>query len=293
MKKINVGDIVSRPSHGGDILFKVAEIVEENGKYRAILRGLDIRLYADAPIDDLEIKKPSEISNQRKDYIKKNSDCLRRIFERRVVEKKKMIYRRSDKSDKVDDEENFFELPGTVLHFDGDKDYLELCMTTYKQLNIKANGFHVPESKQPEIIEEYLKQYTPDIVVITGHDGLIRAKGDYRNINNYRNSKYFIESVRRARSFEPGRDDLIVIAGACQSYYEAIIDAGANFASSPQRVLIHAFDPVFIVEKLAYTSIYDTLSVHNIIENTITGVEGLGGVDTRGRLRLGFPKSPY
>ncbi len=27
-------------------------------------------------------------------------------------------------------------------------------------------------------------------------------------------------------------------AGACQSYFEALISAGANFASSPARILI-------------------------------------------------------
>ena len=102
-----------------------------------------------------------------------------------------------------------------------------------------------------------------------------------------------MESVRRARKFEPGRDDLIIFAGACQSHYEAIIEAGANFASSPQRIFIHAFDPVFIVEKLAYTSIYDVIAIKDIINNTITGIEGVGGIETRGRLRMGYPKSPY
>lgn len=34
---------------------------------------------------------------------------------------------------------------------------------------------------------------------------------------------------------------LVIFAGACQSYFEAIISAGANFASSPARILIDFF----------------------------------------------------
>ena len=33
---------------------------------------------------------------------------------------------------------------------------------------------------------------------------------------------------------------LIIVAGACQSHFEALLQAGANFASSPGSVLIHA-----------------------------------------------------
>ena len=102
-----------------------------------------------------------------------------------------------------------------------------------------------------------------------------------------------MEAVIKAREYEPNRDDLIIFAGACQSHYEALIDAGANFASSPGRVLIHAFDPVFLAEKLAYTSIFDALSLRDILSNTITGTEGVGGIETRGCLRLGYPKGSY
>jgi spore coat assembly protein len=86
---------------------------------------------------------------------------------------------------------------------------------------------------------------------------------------------------------------LVIFAGACQSHYEAILAAGANFASSPQRILIHAFDPVFVVEKIAYSNIHEVLSINDIIDNTITGMDGIGGIETRGRLRVGYPKSPY
>lgn len=293
--QIEVGDIVGRLSHGSDILFKVTDIKEINQEKSVILKGLDVRLFADAPFHDLVKKSPSEISKLRQEFIKKNCDCMRRIFERRVEDRSRVFFRGEISPGGMmrADSPEHFELPGTVLHLDGDKDYLELCKTTYSQLNITAYGHHVEEEKQPEVIMRYLKEYTPDILVLTGHDGLLKNITDYRDINSYRNSKFFVESVRKAREFEPGRDDLIVFAGACQSHYESLIAAGANFASSPKRVLIHAFDPVFIVEKLAYSSIYDTLTVQDIIANTITGLDGVGGIETRGCLRLGFPKSPY
>ncbi|MGI6588077.1 MAG: sporulation peptidase YabG [Peptococcia bacterium] len=292
---LEIGDIVGRKSHGSDILFRITEIVNGAEEEKALLRGLDVRLYADAPMRDLEKKTLSEISKYRQKYIKKNSDCLRRIFERRLEDKTRLFLRGGGNLKKAmrAEEVAHYEVPGEVLHLDGDKEYLQLCKTTYAQLNIKMNGFEVPEEKQPELVHEYLQKYTPNILVLTGHDGLLKEVTDFKNVRNYRNSAYFIEAVRKAREYEPGRDDLIIFAGACQSHYEALIAAGANFASSPQRVLIHAFDPVFIAEKLAYSSIYETLSVEDILNNTITGLDGVGGIETRGCLRLGYPKSPY
>lgn len=293
---IQVGDLVGRISHGSDVLFKVTELKTNGDEARALLRGVDVRLFADAPVNDLVKKSPSEISKMRQEYIKKNSDCMRRIFERRVEDKSRVFLRGRETVANLtrgSEEPDHFELPGTVLHLDGDKDYLELCKATYNQLSITVYGFPVDEEKQPEKVIGYLKEYKPDILVLTGHDGLTKNKPDFADINSYRNSRFFVEAVKKAREYEPGRDDLIIFAGACQSHYEALIMAGANFASSPQRILIHAFDPVFIVEKLAYGSIYDTISVQDIIKNTITGMDGVGGIETRGCLRLGFPKSPY
>ncbi|KJS82346.1 MAG: peptidase [Peptococcaceae bacterium BICA1-8] len=290
MSTIKVGDIVARISHGMDILFKVEEIIEHRGKAVALLRGLDLRLYADSPVADLEKKTPSEISAYRQAYIKQNSDMMKRIFQRRMQDREYFLSRGSTEKPVAVEH---FEIPGTVLHLDGDKEYLDLCKTTYSQLSIKAYGFHVPENKQAEQVVKYLIEYTPDILVMTGHDGIIKDRKDFSDINNYRYSKHFVQAVRRAREYEPGRDDLVIFAGACQSHYEALIEAGANFASSPQRVLIHAFDPVFIVEKIAYSSISEVLSLKDIINNTITGIEGVGGIESRGRFRMGYPKSPY
>lgn len=291
-----VGDIVGRISHDSDIFFKITELIEDGEQGpRAILRGLDVRLCADAPCSDLERKSAAEVSKYRQEYIKKNSDCLRRIFERRVEDQSRLYFREMNGYQNMmrGEEPAYFEIPGTVLHLDGDKEYLDLCKMTYLQLNIQVHGFEVAEEDQPKVVVEYLQEYRPNILVLTGHDGLQKGIKDFKEVNNYRNSCYFIEAVRKARAFDGDRDNLIIFAGACQSHYEALIAAGANFASSPQRVLIHAFDPVFIAEKLAYSSILETLNLESIINNTITGLDGVGGIETRGCLRLGYPKSPY
>ena len=54
MGKISIGDIVGRKSYQMDIFFKVVDIVGEGPQARALLKGLDVRLCADAPLADLE-----------------------------------------------------------------------------------------------------------------------------------------------------------------------------------------------------------------------------------------------
>src|SRR5699024_8268005 len=98
-----------------------------------------------------------------------------------------------------------------------------------------------------------------------------------------------VETVREARRVVPHLDQLIIFAGACQSHFESLIRAGANFASSPSRVNIHALDPVFIAAKIAYTPFMEKLNVWDALRNTMTGEKGLGGIETRGLLRTGMP----
>ncbi|MDU4131231.1 MAG: sporulation peptidase YabG, partial [Clostridium perfringens] len=138
-----------------------------------------------------------------------------------------------------------------------------------------------------------VKEYNPDIVVLTGHDGVLKDSKGMLDLNNYRNSKYFIESVKILRNYNSSYDELVIFAGACQSCYESILEAGANFASSPNRVLIHCLDPVLVCERVAYTRIDEIVSIKDVIENTITGIKGVGGLQTRGKYREGYPKSLY
>ena len=120
---------------------------------------------------------------------------------------------------------------------------------------------------------------------------MIKNGTRYRDIYNYRNSKHFIQTVKKARKYdEKHGDNLVIFAGACQSNYEQLIRAGANYASSPGRIMIHALDPVFIVEKIACSRIDVVVPIEEILDQTITGVKGIGGFETRGKFRWAMPK---
>ena len=293
-ERFQVGDFVTRTSHNKDVLFRIETMQMQNGKKQALLKGVDLRLCADAPLEDLVTPTAQEIHRYRQVYLKRNADLMRGMEKRHketvgsFLSRAKINYKKNECN-----QLEVFEIPGTVLHLDGDKEYLDLCLSTYRQLNIRATGFYVPECEQADRVKEYLMEFTPDILILTGHDGLLKGKKGFSNLDSYRNSRHFWRAVRKAREFEAGRDDLIIFAGACQSHYEALIRAGANFASSPRRVLIHAYDPVFIAEKVAFTPFNQMVPIKEALNDTVTGVDGVGGIETRGRLRIGYPKSPY
>lgn len=298
MDEIKPGDVVGRKSYNKDIIFKVIDIyrgIEEKDYCK--LKGIHYRLFADSPLEDLVKIDSGELAGRLREHTIKSSEQLNRIFARRERDREFVLGRavQHGHNNKAGNGNGVggFDVPGTVLHIDGDNDYLDLCLTTYRQLNIPANGYNIEEDQQSKMVEPLLKKHTPDLLVLTGHDGFIKGRKDFSDINNYYSSKFFVDSVKAARLYEKSRDDLVIFAGACQSHYEAILQAGANFASSPQRVMIHAYDPVFVVEKIAYTSIYDPISIKEIITGTITGFNGIGGMETRGKYRFGVPKSPY
>lgn len=166
-------------------------------------------------------------------------------------------------------------------------------MEVYEELLINAHGECVEESKQPDVILDLVKFYSPDIVVLTGHDSMSKNIYDYMDLSFYKNSKYFVESVKKLRRYEKNLDNLVIFAGACQSCYELLIEAGANFATSPKRVLVHCLDPVLVCSKVFNTSIDKTVRIDELLNETITGFNGIGGIQTRGKYREGFPKSFY
>lgn len=55
--------------------------------------------------------------------------------------------------------------------------------------------------------------------------GMIKSGDKYNDIYNYRNSKYFINSVIEARKFARPDKDIVIFAGACQSFFEAIMES--------------------------------------------------------------------
>ena len=72
-------------------------------------------------------------------------------------------------------------------------------------------------------------------------------------MTRYQNSINFVSAVQQVRLLYPDLDSLVIVAGACQSNYEELIKAGANFASSPKRINIHALDPAIIATCLAFS----------------------------------------
>ncbi len=288
METIKQGDIVARRSYQGDIFFKVMEVLfEDRGKAVAILKGLDVRLLADAPLSDLRRVQPKELRSYRENLLKRNADCFRRISQRQHLVRQQAVHEIAVN----DGDRDFFELPGKVLHLDGDPDYLEFCLSAYKQLGVIAEGVKVPEEKQSEQVGELIRRHSPDILVLTGHDALLKEALTLSDPASYRNTPYFLQAVKAARRLQPSRDELVIFAGACQSNFEAIIDAGANYASAPKRVLIHCLDPVFIAEAVAFTPVSQFIDLPELISSTITGKNGIGGVETRGKFRLGFPRA--
>lgn len=282
---IKVGDIVARKSYDYDILFKVHDIVVSNDGNRTIcLKGLSYRLLADAPESDI-VKMPMNKINEEM-----------RKFEKRLSKLAKVGGFRSMAGKLIPSREEYssYELPGKVLHIDGDNDYLSMSMKYYKEQGINATGKLVPEADQPKLIKSLLEVNNPDIVIITGHDSMLKQEGTGKDsTEGYRNSKYYIEAVKEARKYQQSLDELVIIAGACQSYYEGILSAGANFASSPARILIHALDPGMLSRQIAFTPIDKIPPIEDVLKGTMTGVKGIGGIQTRGKLRSGMPRSRY
>lgn len=254
----NIGDYVTRKSYDNDIIFKIVKIEDEI----YYLKGKSTRLCADALKEDLEL------SNE----IDENDEFLNKLEIPRL------------------ERDDYFYLPGKILHIDADKDYLNRCLEYYDKCNIIAAGILEKEQNMSENIKDWLSEYNPDIVVITGHDAYYKKRGNRDNLTSYKNSKYFVDSVKEARRHEKSHEKLVIIAGGCQSNYEELIKAGANFASSPKRVNIHALDPAIVAAKMSLSDINKDINLKIILENTKYGSSGIGGIITKGTMHIGYPR---
>lgn len=166
---------------------------------------------------------------------------------------------------------------GKILHLDGDKRYSEKSLRYYNKMGLNAIVKNIPEYRQPSVVYDLLVFYRPDILVITGHDGLIRKERNYYDIKNYKNSRYFIETVREAKRYEiENGKDIVIFAGACESYFEALIMAGANFASSPARIMIDFHDPLVIAKKIATTDSVKYITMKDLEKDLRDGRKGVG-----------------
>jgi spore coat assemly protein len=281
MERRTKGELVTRKSYHHDLLFRIDQIKQE----KAVLHGEDIRLVADAPLDDL-VKVEDRDLVKRRQKGKDQEEFSYRLFRQDYqLMKEKRDYQSTDGYQYTD----YFQLPAKVLHLDGDQMYLRKCIALYQRLGLQVHGVHLNEKEMSFHIRSLIEKIQPDIIVVTGHDSFSKTKGSKDDIRAYRHSKYFAETVREARKVVPNLDQLVIFAGACQSHFESLIRAGANFASSPLRINIHALDPVYIAAKIAYTPFMEKVNVWDALRNTMTGEKGMGGVETRGLLRTGLP----
>lgn len=263
MKK---GDIVGRISYGKDVIFWIQKIIKmNNGKKVALLKGITARIEADSPIEDLEL-----ISDE---WVKEYERRLEERFENRI---------KRYKNDNRDDRAKEIIYTGKILHLDGDKKYSEKSNVYYRKIGLNAIVKNIQENRQPVMVEELLIKYNPDILVVTGHDGMIKKGTEYNNVYNYRNSVHFIQTIKNARKAEY-KKDLVIFAGACQSYYEGLILAGANFASSPARILIDFIDPLIVAEIVATTKVEKFLTIRDIEGELRDGRKGINGIGANGK----------
>lgn len=244
------GDLVTRNSHNNDVVFKIEEIIDNT----AYLKGVNVRLCADSTLDDLVINNDIDTTKDKRFYDE--------------IEKLRDLKRN-----------DYFYIPGKILHVDGDKEYLNRCIDFYKKANVLAFGIYSKEQDMALNIEKYLEDINPDIVVITGHDSKIKH-----------NSKYFSDAVKVCRKYQRDYDKLIIIAGACQSDYDKLIKSGANFASSPKRINIHALDPAIIALSLSLLDKNKNVDLLELLSKTSNGTDGIGGVSTKGVMTMGYPR---
>lgn len=272
MPGYKVGDFVARKSYGRDITFVIFDISKNDEREeRYLLKGLRVRLIADSNKDDL-VKvsaRAIKINNQRSIYMLKTQQFFNNLYNSLNLSNIRNTRRRR---------------AGKILHIDGSKDFLNSSMMYYRAMGLRPVGIYADEPEQPQVARSLLNQHNPDIVVFTGHDGLRKEATDINSFESYTYSKYYAQAVSEARAYQPNSDSLFVYAGACQSYYESLISAGATYASSPARVLIHSTDPVILASRIATTSQSKVITPKQAVKGTYSGTKGIGGVNTRGRL---------
>lgn len=216
--------------------------------------GLTIRIEADAPLEDIEkVDEKTIIKNEKKieDILLERINTYKREYRGYTIK------------------------TGRILHLDGDRRYSEKSAKYYKKMGLDAIVRNIAECKQPNMVRQLLEKYNPDVLVITGHDAMLKKDVNYSSIYNYRNSKNFINTVKEARKWAKSSNKLVIFAGACQSYFEALIEAGADFASSPGRILIDFVDPLIVAEKIAITDRTKFISGYEIAKEIKEGEKGI------------------
>ena len=257
---MQVGSLVIVKDDTQRCLYKIYEMYNKKEETICLLYGVYYRITREENIDNL-IEASEKLIDEEKNKDKKYY---------------LNIIKRSERSPKQK------YVLGKILHIDGDCDYLNKCLELYKEIGLYAYGKCIPENKMSIEIGKYLLEIDPDIVVITGHD-LYNNKG-LKELDNYVNTENFMRVVKEIRKIK--EKSCIVIAGACQSNFEALIASGADFASSPKRINVHTYDPAIIAIKASTTSITKLISSEDLYKYIENGRDAYSGLQTFGKMRL-------
>jgi len=239
---------------------KIIYVIEQINDDKVYISGLNYRIRKIVKLDEIEKATQEQIDIENK----KSKDYFLSISNTK---------KRSNKN----------YLLGKVLHVDGDKKYLDKCLELYKEIGIFSYGVTIKEDLMHERMQGLINALAPDVIVITGHD--LYNKQGIKELENYSNTNHYIRAVRKIREIK-SRTDLAIVAGACQSNFEALIANGADFASSPKRINIHTFDPAVIAIKIATTSFSQIVNLNEALRYIEKGPEAFGGIETLGKMRL-------
>ena len=274
MNSIKRGTFVYRKSQSKDVIFTVEKVINTKEKKTVLLKGVLERVLIESSIEDLVIAD-RKIIKEKLNYL--DARINNRIEKSYYKNYQYNLSNNNRIQEKI--------ITGKILHLDGDKKYSQKSYNYYKKVGLNAIIKNIPEFKQPKVVYNLLKIYKPDILIITGHDGMFNKDKNFNDIQNYRNSKYFINTVKEARRYDAETNShLGIFAGACQSYFEGLILAGANFASSPGRILIDFLDPLIIAEKVATTEKYKYISIDDIAQELRDGKRGVDGIGASGKM---------
>ena len=249
------GDIVGRLSYNKDVIFSIKKI---NGSI-AYLQGLYVRLIADSDISDLVLIEDNILNRYNESKLE---------YEKNIISSYK---------------KRIGHITGKILHLDSDAFYLMKCLNLYKSLGLYAYGIEIEESKMETYIVDYVRKIKPNIIVITGHDSY--NKKGLTDLNNYKNTMNFIKAVNKVRTYY-SLDDIFIYAGACGSNAEAIIAAGANYASSFDRNNIEAYDPAIVAIMASITPFNQLVSIDDIYSFSKMNRGSIGGIESYGKMRL-------
>ena len=119
------------------------------------LNGVNYRIEADAPLEDLEKIERKQIETEKRGLDTKLKKRIN-IVAKEIFTKERNLNKKITNA--------------IILHLDGDRKYSQKSDKYYKQLGLNAIVKNVPENRQPQVIGNLIKKYNPDIVVITGHD---------------------------------------------------------------------------------------------------------------------------